>query len=247
MSNYKYYSYFFQPCHEVTEIYPNLFISSERQIVKAIKEGQKFDVLVPLDSLDAGIWDYITPEKTQIFYFPCPDYGILSNKNLDYLVTHIIRFLKKKKRVALFCLGGHGRTGYITACIIGKLGVQNPVQELKTKYCKKIIETSQQMIEVADYLGIDLSREIEELNTKYACDWMRQQISSLLYGQLPSNSTKDAYLYNMRYEELYKMCLSLGILEEDEEVNGGKTFYLGTGKTTTYPFLDEEDYTISDK
>lgn len=250
MTNYKYYNHFHKYCHNITEIYPNLFIGSERQVVQALKDKHKFDVLIPLDRLDGEAMDYISPEKIQIFYFPCPDYGVLSERNLAYLVTQIISFLKQKKRVVLFCLEGHGRTGYVTACVIGKLGVKNPVQFLRTKYCNKIIETASQMTEVAKYLGIDLSKEIKDIETKNVCNWMRRQISQLLYGPLPAGSKRDAYLYGMNYDELYEMCLIYGILgndkedEENEEIELAEKFYSKTPNI----FLDDNTiYTTDSK
>ena len=76
---------------------------------------------------------------------------------------------------------------------------------------------------------------------------MRRQISQLLYGSLPANSKRDAYLYDMNYDELYEMCLIYGILgndEEDEEIELSEKFYSKTPNI----FLDNNTiYTTDSK
>ena len=94
-------------CLEVTEICPGLLISGYRDVERMIQMG--VDVLIPLDSLMGSVWD--TGFRGEILYCPIPDFGILPDDVLDRLVSDIIRRLEDGKRLGMFCIGGHGRTG----------------------------------------------------------------------------------------------------------------------------------------
>lgn len=135
------------PCHEVTEIYHNFFLGSFKQSYLMASSG--VDCLFPLDSLDGDIWDVFNGE---IHYYPTTDYKTLPTNILDRCVNDIIGCLKSNKSVGLFCLGGHGRTGYIAACVLGKLGIDDPIQLIHDKYCKKAIESREQYKHISQYL-----------------------------------------------------------------------------------------------
>lgn len=139
----------FKSCHEPTEIIPNLYLCKEIQIYDLIKT-KKIDVLVPLADLEGKIWDLgFTGE---ILYYPIKDYDCLPQNILSRCVTEIISRLKTKK-VAVFCMGGHGRTGYIGACILGKMGYDDPIRAVRNKYCKSAIECNEQIDSIATFLN----------------------------------------------------------------------------------------------
>lgn len=143
-----YEAYSLKPCHEATEIIPNLFLCKEPQIKELVK-SKKIDVLVPLADLDGSIWE--TGFKGEILYYPVEDFGVLPQHILKRCVNNIIGRLKKHK-VAVFCMGGHGRTGYIAACILGKLGYEDPIKTVRNKYCKSAIECNEQVESIATFL-----------------------------------------------------------------------------------------------
>ena len=136
-------------CHKPTEIIPNLYLCKERQVKDLVKE-KKIDVLVPLAELDGEIWN--TGFCGEVLYYPIEDYGVLPQSILKRCVTDIISRLKAKK-VAIFCLGGHGRTGYVAACVLGKLGYDDPIRTVRNKYCKSAIECNEQVESIATFLN----------------------------------------------------------------------------------------------
>lgn len=127
-------------CHEATEICPGLLIGGYRDVSRMIEMGA--EVLVPLDSLSGGIWD--TGFRGEILYCPITDYSVLPDDVLERLVADIIKRLEAGKRLGMFCIGGHGRTGYVAACVLKRKGVENPVAYLHTHYCRGAVETHEQ-------------------------------------------------------------------------------------------------------
>lgn len=128
-------------CHEITEILPGLLLGSVRDAVRMVQLGA--DVLVPLDHLDGGIWR--TGFRGVILYYPISDYGILPDDVLLRLTEQIITLLDAGRIVGLFCAGGHGRTGYVAACVLAMRGVENPIAFLHAQYCHYAVETEEQI------------------------------------------------------------------------------------------------------
>ena len=67
---------------------------------------------------------------------------------LDALVAAIVCRIRAGKRVAVFCLGGHGRTGYVAACALFLLGVAEPMPFLWKNYSPSAVETDVQVAAV---------------------------------------------------------------------------------------------------
>jgi hypothetical protein len=61
--------------------------------------------------------------------------------------------LSQGKRVAIFCIGGHGRTGYFASLVLGKLGIDDPIAHIREKHCKKAVEDQSQVEHIADFLN----------------------------------------------------------------------------------------------
>ncbi len=113
------------------------------------------DVLVPLDHLDGDIWD--KGFRGEILYCPITDYGVLPADVLDRLVRDILFRLEQGKRVGIFCLGGHGRTGYVAACVLAALGVEEPIVYLRANYSRKAVETPEQQAEIGHFIARNIS------------------------------------------------------------------------------------------
>ena len=137
------------PCHNITEIYPNFYLCNINQVKQMVRE-YSIDVLVPLDHVDGYIWDLFDGE---IHYWPISDMDILPTNILNRAVKDIITCLKKVKKVGMFCLGGHGRTGYLAACVLGKLNISDPIQHIHDNYCIKAIEVYSQYKHISEYLN----------------------------------------------------------------------------------------------
>jgi len=116
-------TYFSEPsCHiGPVEVIENLFCGSEYEALTMAVPIQ-VDTLIPLNSLDAAIWDL--GFRGEILYYPIKDYGSLPNDVLDDLISKILDRLSSGKKVGLFCMGGHGRTGYVASVVLGKLGYE---------------------------------------------------------------------------------------------------------------------------
>jgi hypothetical protein len=118
------------------------------------------DTLVPLHDLGADIWK--TGFRGEILYCPIKDYGVLPDDVLDDLVSKIIYRLNCGQKAGLFCQGGHGRTGYVASIVLGKLGYEDPIQFLRSNYCRNAVESDIQVQHIAEVL------EKPELAQKYA-------------------------------------------------------------------------------
>lgn len=126
--------------HEAKEIVPGLILGSLRELPAIL--DRKPDVLFPLDRLPGSVWE--TGFRGEIVYYPITDYDILPTDVLEKLVEAVLDLLRKGKRVGLFCVGGHGRTGYVAACILFQLGIENPIAFLRLNYSASAVENAKQ-------------------------------------------------------------------------------------------------------
>ena len=127
-----------------TEIIPGLILGGIRDLEEMVR--MQPDVLVPLDHLPGDIWDMGFREN--ILYCPITDYFILPDDVLDRIVRQICELLQNGKRAAVFCLGGHGRTGYIASCVLFQMGIPAPSAYLRTHYSQYAVETEKQELAV---------------------------------------------------------------------------------------------------
>jgi hypothetical protein len=75
---------------------------------------------------------------------------------IDWAVLLIIEQLKLGKQVEIGCIGGHGRTGTLMACILGyveNLLAAEAIAEVRKRYCPKAVESLAQITMVGQYLG----------------------------------------------------------------------------------------------
>ena len=133
---------------ECREIIPGLILGSVSDVEKMVSMGA--DVLVPLAFMDGSIWD--TGFKGEILYYPIKDMGILPEDVLIELVNKICKRLDAGKKVAIFCAGGHGRTGYIAGCVLAKKGIKDPIGFLRREFSSQAVETEEQAVKILDYV-----------------------------------------------------------------------------------------------
>jgi len=139
-------------CHSgPVEVIKNLFCGGEDEAPAMAAAPIRVDTLVPLLSLNTAVWD--SEFCGEILYCPIKDYGTLDNDILDALVSKILDRLSHGKKVGLFCMGGHGRTGYVASVVLGKLGYEDPIQFLRENYCRKAVESNAQIRHIAEILG----------------------------------------------------------------------------------------------
>ena len=145
MSSNEFYSEFL-----AKEVIPGLMLGGISDLDFML--NWKPDVLVPLDHLPASVW--ASGFRGEILYYPIGDLDILPGDVLDRLVTDVVDRLHSGKRVAMFCIGGHGRTGYAAACVLFRYGAaDDPVGFLRDHYSPAAVETYQQAQAVARFIS----------------------------------------------------------------------------------------------
>lgn len=128
--------------NRAVEVIPGLILGGYYELKEILSMNP--DVLFPLDRAPGSIWD--DGFRGEIVYFPITDYSILPDDVLDRLVDAVVERLRAGKRVGLFCIGGHGRTGYVASCVIYMmLGVGKPISYLRDHYTYKAVETMEQV------------------------------------------------------------------------------------------------------
>lgn len=129
------------------EVYPGLILGALWMLYDIMK--MEPDVLVPLDSLPG--WVRKSGFKGEVLFCYIPDFCILPNDELDQIVLEIVERIRNGKKVAVFDLGGQGRTGYIASCVLHIFGIKNPVSFLRTNYNPNSVETNEQLEAIQDF------------------------------------------------------------------------------------------------
>lgn len=146
------YNSAWKKCHTgPIEVHKGLFLGSFSEATAMVKAPHNVSVLVPLNDLSGSIWN--TGFRGEIMYYPITDYSILPTDVLMALAAKIILRLENGERVGVFCMGGHGRTGYVAATVLGMLGYADPIEHIRTKYCSEALETTSQLKHVAEVLN----------------------------------------------------------------------------------------------
>lgn len=132
-------------CHNgPVEVYPNLYLGS---LAESSQMAEFCDILVPLAECYGTIWD--KGFRGEIWYYPIRDYSILPDDVATQAVTKIVSALENKKKVGIFCLGGHGRTGYLACLVLGALDYADPIRYVRENYCKLAVESNEQIKQIA--------------------------------------------------------------------------------------------------
>ena len=130
------------------EIVSDLILGGLRELNEILEAGP--DALLPLDRLPGTVW--VSGFRGEVVYYPITDMGVLPDDVLDELVDAILARLRAGKRVAVFCAGGHGRTGYVASCVLYRLGYDNPIAFLRKNYSMSAVETDAQGEAVFRYI-----------------------------------------------------------------------------------------------
>lgn len=191
------------PCHRgFTEIYPRIFVGKALDVDSRLLLD--IDTLIPLDTVDGRIWS--SGWRGEIFYVPIEDFSVLPEDVEDWAVNEAVSIYNEGKSIAIFCLGGHGRTGYFASLVLGKLGVEDPIDLLRANYCEKAVESNKQVEAISKYL------EKPELLEKY-------QIKYGFYDEYPwfgeySFQGYSSYCSPDKYQMCYK-CQSFEPISPD--------------------------------
>lgn len=141
---------------------------------KSYKQARRANLWIVLDEWTlpdfVSLWDSagkLTQEirHNRIVYFPIEDRNVPKDlKTLDKVLNLMYTYIQRNKKVHVSCIGGHGRTGTVLGCFLGKyLDIKDPVSFLRKKYCNKAVETFQQHCSVNEYAGIEAPDSAEYL------------------------------------------------------------------------------------
>ena len=86
-------------------------------------------------------------QQERLIYVVWPDMGIIPSKDYEALLDYLERLLAGGKKIAVGCLGGHGRTGTILAGLIKRiehLSADEAISSLRKRYCQSAVETKGQ-------------------------------------------------------------------------------------------------------
>lgn len=205
-------------CHTgFYEIYPNLFMGAKKDVTRELCNN--IDVLVPLDSLDAKIWDF--GYDKEILYIPVDDYGTLPKETELVMIGKILTLLKEGRKIAIFCLGGHGRTGYIVGCILAELGVADPIKKMWDEYCNNAVESGGQLEAISEYLPRNKRIEFRELYKNKMNNY--NFIESIWYGDY-SSTTKEENDFKVFQDLLSRKCCGdcYYLINNECEVHGAE-------------------------
>lgn len=90
-------------------------------------------------------------EASNVIYYPVSDGQPPKNiRQFSKLINYTVSFLKTGKTVAVSCIGGHGRTGLVLACLITK---PDPIKFIRQNYCPRAIESWVQEKFIANWHG----------------------------------------------------------------------------------------------
>lgn len=154
-------------CHTgAVQVVDGLYASSFRDSLDLV-DKVNVDIIVPLDSANDDIW--LNGWRGEVWYYPTRDYGVLPIDLAKELVGRVIDALAQGKKVGVFCIGGHGRTGYVLSMILGKLGYAQPITYLRKHYCVNAVEAESQVRQIATVLDI-AERDLYETEDEYLED-----------------------------------------------------------------------------
>lgn len=168
-----------KPCHGSVEIYPGLWVGG---LCDSYDMYPFVDVLVPLDTLGGDVWDHHW--RGEIYYVPIKDFSVLPRDVAQNRAQAVVDFIKSGKSVGIFCIGGHGRTGYFASLVLGLLGVADPIKLLRENYCSEVLETKEQISEVAAILGRPELAELHKPRASSMFLWPYQDYAGYGYGSI---------------------------------------------------------------
>ena len=135
-----------------------IYAGAERDLLP--NDVKDFDVLIPLAGASSWIWR--KGFKGLVLAYPMTDRGGVGGPWREFL-NMIIGLLDEGKKILVYCMGGHGRTGTFLASLIALLEQpEDPIAEVRKRYCKDAVETEDQARAIFKLLGKPLPKKYTE-------------------------------------------------------------------------------------
>jgi len=118
-------------------------------------------------------------------YFKIPDMGVPKDLGeFKKLISWTAKEMKKGKSVFVGCIGGHGRTGlFLAALTKHMIGDKDATTTVRENYCKKAVESSEQINWLNKHFGIKkVEGSKEKKSSKLSTAWGNQSSTSLPFG-----------------------------------------------------------------
>lgn len=92
---------------------------------------------------------------TEVFYPIFDQHAPTNVSRFKKMVTWLCNQLQDGKRVHVGCIGGHGRTGVVLSAIVAELlGEKDAIQWVRKNYCKKAVESREQVKFLMKHYGV---------------------------------------------------------------------------------------------
>jgi len=99
-------------------------------------------------------WKRVLRAKAGAYIVDWPDRKAIPVEQIHQIILKVHGILVKKNTVEIACLGGHGRTGTLLACLLVYMEGLHPrqaIQEVWKRHCHNAIETLDQRLAVYAY------------------------------------------------------------------------------------------------
>jgi hypothetical protein len=104
------------------------------------------------------------PNRVERVYFPITDMSVPKDvEEFKLLIEWTCNQLQAGKRIHVGCIGGHGRTGMFFAALVKTmLGEEDAIEYVRKGYCKKAVESSEQVKWLGKHFGIKAAKGYKE-------------------------------------------------------------------------------------
>lgn len=124
---------------------------------------ERFDLIIPLEPKIPTRLGH--RQHVEILGCPWPDYGPPPEGFEEFLWNEVIPELKRGKRILVYCIGSHGRTGTFLASLIALLEsperTPDPIAAVRRRHCDHAVETLKQARYIFALRGEELPEEYE--------------------------------------------------------------------------------------
>jgi len=138
------------------------------------------DIYVSLDvgtANDPRMYPWNHHKGPMFIFFRIPDMSVPSNpEEFVKMVAWLRGKLEAGKKVHVGCFAGHGRTGMVLAALVKEvLGEEDAITYVRENYCKKAVESAEQVYFLKKYFGIKPvlgSKTVSAVKASSAIDYM---------------------------------------------------------------------------